>query len=299
MVIAKNLVFKSVFCKCVLVVAILVTSKVSVYAGEAEAYVANARVRLLTEAQAIQPGSTFWVGLEMAMDDHWHSYWKNSGDSGMPTRIEWHLPPGFEAGPVHWPNPVRMDYQEDLTSYVLGETFLLLSEIKAPQDLDEGNVPVHATIKWLSCKDICVPGQTELSLLLPVNEKAPQVDEEVRARFMAVRERWPVFDSKWEITAQQQKDAFTIHLMPPNDFTGQLTHLQFFPYRNDVIDHAAQQFFQKDQQGYQLTCVKSVLLDPGEAIDRLEGVFVADRSWVSDENRLGHWAQIGLRDDQL
>jgi len=62
---------------------------------------------LAAERAWIQPGKAFSVGLRLQMDPEWHTYWKNPGDSGLPTRIRWTLPAGFEAGPIAWPSPER------------------------------------------------------------------------------------------------------------------------------------------------------------------------------------------------
>jgi len=61
-------------------------------------YKANVRAELISDVTTIEPGHTFWVGLQMTMDEGWHTYWRNSGDSGLPTHIQWYLPKGFGAG---------------------------------------------------------------------------------------------------------------------------------------------------------------------------------------------------------
>ena len=43
------------------------------------------QVELLGEPQAIQPGQPFWVGVRLTMKQHWHTYWRNPGGSGLPT----------------------------------------------------------------------------------------------------------------------------------------------------------------------------------------------------------------------
>ena len=53
---------------------------------------------LVSEINSIQPGSTFWLGINLKMKNEWHTYWKNAGDAGMATYINWDLPEGFTAG---------------------------------------------------------------------------------------------------------------------------------------------------------------------------------------------------------
>jgi hypothetical protein len=40
-----------------------------------------------------RPG--FWLGLKLAHEPDWHTYWKNAGDSGLPTELQWQLPSGW------------------------------------------------------------------------------------------------------------------------------------------------------------------------------------------------------------
>jgi len=76
--------------------------------AQSEAISQNVHVSLVSEVQSIQPGTPFWVGLHMRMAPGWHTYYRNPGDSGLGTVIDWNLPQGFEAGPITWPAPLRI-----------------------------------------------------------------------------------------------------------------------------------------------------------------------------------------------
>src|SRR5215210_5687367 len=65
------------------------------------------KAELIADTNAVVPGKPFTAGLLLRMVPGWHTYWQNSGDSGMPTRIEWQLPPGFKAGEIQWPLPEK------------------------------------------------------------------------------------------------------------------------------------------------------------------------------------------------
>ena len=69
----------------------------------------NVRAELLADASAIKPGEPFWVGLRQTIRPKWHTYWKNPGDSGLPTEITWKLPEGAKAEPIVWPRPHFFD----------------------------------------------------------------------------------------------------------------------------------------------------------------------------------------------
>ena len=72
---------------------------------------------LMAERPAIAPGETIWVGLRLQMDEGWHSYWRNPGDSGLPTMIDWSLPDGLAAGPIQWPAPERQPFPSITCSF--------------------------------------------------------------------------------------------------------------------------------------------------------------------------------------
>ena len=50
--------------------------------------------------QGIAAGQTIWLGLELQHQPHWHTYWRNPGDSGLPTELTWKLPAGVSASPL-------------------------------------------------------------------------------------------------------------------------------------------------------------------------------------------------------
>ncbi|MDB5892998.1 MAG: protein-disulfide reductase, partial [Rhodoferax sp.] len=48
------------------------------------------RAELMANApNGVGPGEPVWVGLQITHQPEWHTYWKNSGDSGLPTQLSW------------------------------------------------------------------------------------------------------------------------------------------------------------------------------------------------------------------
>src|SRR3954468_3936890 len=68
---------------------------------------AKTDVRLALDLETARPGDTVMAGVHMHMPPSWHTYWRNSGDSGGPTTIDWELPPGVTAGAIQWPVPEK------------------------------------------------------------------------------------------------------------------------------------------------------------------------------------------------
>src|SRR5215469_17496841 len=78
-------------------------------AGQTVVQTDNVRAELLADASAVKPGEPFWVGLRQTIRPKWHTYWKNPGESGLPTEIKWTLPAGVTAEPIVWPTPRLFD----------------------------------------------------------------------------------------------------------------------------------------------------------------------------------------------
>ena len=127
---------------------------------------------LVAEGASIAAGATLWVDLHLEIKPGWHVYWQNPGDSGLPTTIDWKLPPGFSAGHILWPVPEHF-VQNGIGNYGYAGTVDLLVPIAAPKELAVGQTTVlDAEASWLACADICIPGGAKLGLRLPVAAQA-------------------------------------------------------------------------------------------------------------------------------
>jgi Thiol:disulfide interchange protein len=107
------------------------------------------------------------VGLRLEHEPHWHTYWLQPG-TGLPTSIEWELPPGWSAGPIRWPAPSRVyDTSRNLAGNGYEGVVFLPVVLTPPRDLAPGApVTLRAKVEWLMCKDVCKPGSAELGLVL-------------------------------------------------------------------------------------------------------------------------------------
>jgi len=105
------------------------------------------------------------VGLHFVMEPGWHIYWKNPGESGLATEIEWSLPSGTRAGPLAWPAPQTFESPGGISSIGYSGEVLLMAEV----DGSGGAVgTVAAAVSWLACKDVCLLGSSELASELPL-----------------------------------------------------------------------------------------------------------------------------------
>ncbi len=146
----------------------------------------NVRAELVSEAATVKPGEPFWVGLRQTIRPHWHTYWKNPGDSGLPTEINWTLPAGVKADPIVWPTPTLIDVS-GIINYGFEGDVLLMVKITPPADFAGSTLRLAAGANWLVCAEVCIPEEGKFSLDLPVGPAAKPADPAIRALFDKAR----------------------------------------------------------------------------------------------------------------
>ena len=214
-------------------------------------------VKLISEVDAIQPGQAFRVGLSMQHDPNWHTYWINPGDSGLETRFTWQLPEGVEAGPIEWPWPERIPV-EHLVNYGYSDHILLPVTIMVPQDWPRGQaLELRLRADWLICEIICIPGDAELSLTLPVVDQSSTARSEFASLFDEVDRRRPTVVD-WPARFTTEGGQLSVQIEP--DITLDAGPLDFFPAVASLVEHAADAFLvQQDVDGQRLIQISQPL----------------------------------------
>ncbi|MEY4940100.1 MAG: hypothetical protein RIQ93_1835, partial [Verrucomicrobiota bacterium] len=137
------------------------------------------KASLVAADATAQPGQPLTVALRLVHNPRWHTYWVNPG-TGLPTALAWKLPEGWTAGPIQWPAPHVI---KDRTGEIVGNGFegeiFLPVTLNPPAGLAAGStVTLHARADWLMCEDVCIPGNAEVTLTLPVAANAAKPDAE-------------------------------------------------------------------------------------------------------------------------
>jgi thiol:disulfide interchange protein DsbD len=132
---------------------------------------------MVASVQSVKPGQSVTVGLLLQHDPHWHTYWRNSGDSGLPTKIQLELPTGVTASEIQWPAPYRFDV-EGIVNFGYGNRQLLPVTLQIGPEFPGSAVEVRASASWLICEVECIPGRAEYRLDIPVGpEDAARSDQ--------------------------------------------------------------------------------------------------------------------------
>ncbi len=185
----------------------------------------------------VDPGKTVWVGLQLKHQPHWHTYWKNSGDSGQPTTLSWTLPPGVLAGDIAWPTPKKLPIG-NLANYGFEDTVLLPVQLTITPDFKPSALNPVLDIKlqasWLVCKLECVPQDGEFVLSLPTKGSTAIHGAAFEASFKAQPK--PLADAS-RITIENHTLDVSVSGLPTS-LQGKT--LDFFPETPEVIETAAQ-----------------------------------------------------------
>src|SRR3954469_23020114 len=122
---------------------------------------ARTQASLLLPAETVRPGDTLMAGLQLRMPSGWHTYWRNPGAAGGPTKIQWTLPPGVTAGEIQWPIPEKT-MTAGLTSYAYEGEVVLLVPLSFANTLSKGPLDLSAKVSWIECETQCIQGKANV-----------------------------------------------------------------------------------------------------------------------------------------
>jgi DsbC/DsbD-like thiol-disulfide interchange protein len=174
-------------------------------------------VELISEHMALAPGQSQQLGILLKHEPHWHTYWINPGDSGLPTTLTWTLPPGVKTQEIAWPMPKRFEVGGLYNFGYDGEVVLPVA-ISVPADAAPGSqAHVAVDAKWLVCREECIPGKKTLTLDLPVATLAdpPKPDSRWTMQFSRARLAEPQATA-WKATNAAEGDRIVVTLRGPS-----------------------------------------------------------------------------------
>lgn len=191
-------------------------------------------VELIVDRQPDATTRELWAGLRFELEQDWHIYWQNPGDSGGPPYILWQPAAGLTPGEFEWPLPERIPLGP-IMNYGYTNEVVLPFPIKIAR---ASGTPLEAQVKWLICKDICIPGQARLALTLPVPDADKGRVANWRQQIEESRRRVPpAAPATWRATATSSASEFVVTVRMDKPASG----AAFFPLETSQVDDAAPQ----------------------------------------------------------
>ncbi len=215
---------------------------------------------LISNVKTIKAGEPFWVALKITLHPGWHVYWKNPGDSGLATKIDWTLPEGFTASPIHWLPPQRFE-KDNLVTFGYAHEAYHLVKITPPKNLSPQNntdqpITLKASVSWLACLDSCIPGFADLTLNLSVSPEQ-SIPSDHKDLMNELIQELPI-KSSTHGAYKIDRDILHVYLPKGLGMDHDIGSLVIMPDEQDLITYTASNWFKKDGY-YHLDLTKNSL----------------------------------------
>ena len=203
---------------------------------------------LTSLAPQLAPGGKLEVGLVLTLEEHWHVYWVNAGDSGEAPKIRWTLPKGLTTGPMRFPPPGRLPYGP-LMDFGYEDQVAFPVELTAAPSLKPGKAHLEAHVTWLVCANVCLPGKAHLGLDLNVVPGPLPDPPVVGALGGAIRALPKPLPDDMSVSAIGGPKAIAVTLK-----TGESEEdAELYPFDAEIIDNPADQVVQSLPDGVKVT----------------------------------------------
>lgn len=195
---------------------------------------------LISDRMSVAPGETFHLALHQEITPHWHTYWRNPGDSGEATRLFLDLPEGWAVGEMVWPAPSTYRLGP-LTNYGYEDQVTLPVPVTVPADAQPGTITIAGEGTWLVCEDICIPEEANFEITLEIGESLDDTNGArlIQRAFALAPQRGVDIDAG----LARNGDALILTLAGDTFAPGPdaLRNLYFFPHDGGVVNHNAPQ----------------------------------------------------------
>ena len=212
----------------------------------------HVRVNLVSAVTSVAPGDSFRVIFRQEIDEGWHTYWTNPGDSGAPPDIEWLTSTGVSVSALVYPYPERIPYGP-LMNFGYHDEVLILFSVSVPKTFSNDVIDLAGVGSVLVCADICIPEKVEMSLSVAVGETI--LDSDAEHLFSLAEEKIPAFITV-DSSLRTDGDNLLLFLGFPGVANNRLETVEYFPSSSGLIDNASMQSFSMSEEGLTLTLAR-------------------------------------------
>lgn len=211
----------------------------------------NASAEIVVDSYSLQKTSVIPIGVLINLDKEWHIYWRNPGDSGMPTSIEFDLPDGITISEIKWPAPKAFEY-DGLASYGYEKQVLLLADLSVPENYALSSIKITANLKSLICKDVCIPYNTFVSTEIDLKNNF-KANEQISKLFFEARKNLPEVKHNIDLSLQVDDELISFIIQNPEIIPAEIESLYFLPYDNGIFKNSIGQKFIQNEHKIELS----------------------------------------------
>lgn len=212
----------------------------------------HVQTSLHAEGDSIFAGQPFDIIIQQNIEPHWHTYWKNPGDSGAEPKFNFYLPDGFTASEVKWPTPEKI-LISDLMNYGYEHEALFTVTITPPKEIKTNRINISLDAEWLVCQESCIPESGTYELNLKVGkEPFARLKPSIFGRAYLSTPK----DVNWINSFHPSPNGqLTINLID-NNFTEKFRYakdIEFYPEQWGLIDNPSPAIVTETVDGYTLS----------------------------------------------
>ena len=211
----------------------------------------NASAQIVVDSYSLEINQIIPIGILIELENNWHIYWRNPGDSGMPTSIDFNLPDGITISEIKWPAPKAFEY-DGLASYGYEKQLLLLAYLSVPKNYNLSSIEIIANLKSLICKDVCIPFNTTVSTEIDLANNY-RVEDQIIRLFIDARNSLPEVNHNIDFSVKADDEFITLIIQNMEINFAEIESLYFLPYDNGIFRNSIDQKFKQNENKTELT----------------------------------------------
>ena len=206
----------------------------------------------------IQPGVPTPIGITLTLEEGYHTYWKNPGDTGYSLKANWKLPQKTTVTSFEYPLPEQI-VTNNLTTFGYHNKVTLITYITVPTpNIMAKTIPIQLSIDWLVCKKSCIPKTHFIKKDILVSNTPAY---HIRPLPQPISRQLPTHIS---LRIKQQKKMLIVTVDSSEENIPQLTG--FFSNDQSTIDYSKKPITKKSTTTYQLKSDK--------ILNQISGLFI-------------------------
>lgn len=217
----------------------------------AQSVTGEAKADIILDSFDIEKDSVIQAGILVTLEDGWHVYWRNSGDSGMPTSFEFDFSDGIKVTEIQWPVPKIFEF-EGYASYGYEDKVLFPFKLILSKENYDKPFLINVKLKSLICKDVCKPYNDELKIEIDLNQSIVS-SSDINEIFKQTFENLPEENKIFSISAKDFSDKILLTLNSDRINFSKLSNVHFIPYENGIFKNSLNQKFTRNKNSIELS----------------------------------------------